>query len=137
MTDQDKSEELGQESVNLDSGTKWLNFVIEEFEFEVEVLETISLLSSIDRDHVNDLNECLKCCNKFSHMVGVDTESNSLVCPKCKSTGDKIAPSQDYLDDVVDLMKTRWKVKRCSRVHASFFYSRLVEEHNLLKKNLS
>lgn len=126
---------MTDETTDLDSGAVWLNFKIEDSEFEAELFDTVSLLAAIDRDHFDDLNECSKCQTKFTHRDGVDLKSRELVCTSCGATSQDIFVASKYLDDVAAMLKDRHKVKRCSQGQASLFYNKIVEEHDKLKKN--
>jgi len=120
--------------MDLSDGSQWCEFQINGHAFECEAFEAADLLSEIDFAHRNDPHTCTACGSSVFPIE--DVKPADLQCQACGAKSDKIRYSQDYLDDVVSLLRERYGAKRVSRGEAWKFYSTIASTVRELKKNV-
>lgn len=121
------------EKLDLSADETWLSFQINGVEFEVEAFDATDLLAENDKRYRNDPAFCQDCQEAFR----IPDESwgvAKIPCPKCKKVCE--APT-NFLDGVVELLRVRWGVKKCSRQTALRFYSSCIGAAEAVKKNIA
>lgn len=114
--------------IALDSDSVWASFTINGHEFEIEVYDASDALAEIDRKHRYDPNLCLKCGSAHVPSDEEFGKPDEYVCAKCGAQGrEHIKISTLFLDDVAELLKTRFGVKRCARREAGKFYTAITD----------
>lgn len=114
--------------VVLDSESVWASFTINGQEFECEIYEAHDWLGKIDLAHRYDPFTCLVCHKDHTPEDEEFGSPDNYTCPHCDATGaDNIVPSQEFLDDVGELLKRKFSLKRIARREAAKFYNAIVD----------
>lgn len=123
-----RAKEAKPGAIALDADSVWASFTIAGVEFEVEIYDAQDMLIPIDQAHRDDPATCLKC----GHAWQLDEEqfglpASELSCPAELCGHSPVKLASEFLDDVADLLKKRFKIPRCSRGEAGRFYTAILD----------